>query len=221
MGRTYVCNGARLACSMGSSVSNLIVLPDRKILLDGQPQANIMDHLPLTNIMPFGMCSSMANPIVASATAANSGVLTPQPCIPNTTSPWMNGENKLLLKNYPALCQDCTLQCGYLGSISIIHNGQGMGQGAFPLSKEDASGELLNKTFFTWDSKSVEVGGEIQLKVKTLDRNKTSASFKMLDADTDEVLKEFTVQLSEGEGKSESFKVPREWATKTIKTIES
>ena len=133
----------------------------------------------------------------------------------------MNGENKLLLKNYPALCQDSKLQCNYLGTISIIHCGQGMGQGAFPLSKEDASGELLNRTFFTWESKTGEVGEEIQLKVKSLDRNKTSASFKMLDADTNEVLKEFTVQLSEGEGKSDSFKIPREWASKTIKTIES
>lgn len=209
-----------MTCSMGSSVSNLIVLPDRKILLDGQPQANIMDYIPLTNVMPFGMCSSLANPVVASATAANYGVLTPQACIPNITTPWMNGENKLLLKNYPALCQDSKLQCNYLGTISIIHCGQGMGQGAFPLSKEDASGELLKSTFVKWDVNSVNVGGEVRLEVKCLDRTKTSISYKMIDADTNENLKEFTVQLTDGRGYSELIRIPQEWAYKTIKAVE-
>lgn len=145
MGRVYVCNGARLTCSMGSSVSMLVVLPNRKILLDGQPQANIMDHKPMVNIMPFGLCRSLANPTVAAATAAHHGVLTPMPCIPNTSMPWPNGEKKLLLKQFPALCQDCKLTCAWAGTISIVHCGQGMGQGAFPLSKEDVQGELLKR----------------------------------------------------------------------------
>lgn len=221
MGRIYVCNGAQLACSMGTSTSNLVVLPDRKILLDGQPQANIMDYQPLTNVMPFGMCSSLANPIVAAATAANYGVLTPQPCIPAITSPWMNGESKLLLKNFPALCQDCTLQCMYAGTISIVNCGQGMGQGAFPLAKVDATGELINRTFFKWNANTVDPDDEVRLQVKTLDSTKTSISFKMLDADTDELLKEFTVQLSEGKGYSDPIKIPKEWGSKTIKTVES
>lgn len=140
MGRVYVCNGARLTCSMGSSVSMLVVLPNRKILLDGQPQANIMDHKPMVNIMPFGLCRSLANPTVAAATAAHHGVLTPMPCVPNTSMPWPNGEKKLLLKQFPALCQDCKLTCAWAGTISIVHCGQGMGQGAFPLTKEDIAG---------------------------------------------------------------------------------
>ena len=140
MGRIYVCNGAQLKCTMGTSSSVLVVLPERKILLDGQPQANIMDYQPNTNIQSFGLCFSLANPVVAAATAAHLGILTPMPCVPNTTSPWVKGEPKLLLKNFPALCQDDTLSCMWAGTISIVHCGQGMGQGAFPLSKQEVEG---------------------------------------------------------------------------------
>ena len=221
MGRIYVCNGARLTCSMGSSVSMLVVLPNRKVLLDGQPQANIMDHKPMVNIMPFGLCRSLANPTVAAATAAHHGVLTPMPCIPNTTTPWLNGEKKLLMKQFPALCQDCKLTCAWAGTISIIHCGQGMGQGAFPLSKSEADGELLNRLFIKWDTNAVDVNGEVCLHVKALDKTRTSVSIKVVDAETNETLKEFTVQLKDGEGYSESITIPAEWEAKTIKAIEA
>ena len=221
MGRIYVCNGARLTCSMGSSVSMLVVLPNRKVLLDGQPQANIMDHKPMVNIMPFGLCRSLANPTVAAATAAHHGVLTPMPCIPNTTTPWLNGEKKLLMKQFPALCQDCKLTCAWAGTISIIHCGQGMGQGAFPLSKSEADGELLNRLFIKWDTNAVDVNGEVCLHVKALDKTRTSVSIKVVDAETNETLKEFTVQLKDGEGCSESITIPAEWEAKTIKAIEA
>lgn len=64
------------------------------------------------------MCSSMANPTVASATAAASGVLTPMPCIPALTAPWAPG-GKELITNMPALLENCKLVCMYGGNISI------------------------------------------------------------------------------------------------------
>ena len=42
--------------------SSLVVLPTNKVLTGEVPDANIMDHIPMTNIMPFGMCQSPANP---------------------------------------------------------------------------------------------------------------------------------------------------------------
>lgn len=220
MGRDYVCNGAQLACTMGTGSAVLVVLPERRILLDGQPQANIMDYKPMTNIPSFGLCTSLANPVVAAATAANLGRLQPMPCVPNTTSPWQKGHDKLLLKQFPALCEDDTLSCAWAGTISITDTGQGKGQGAFPLSKNGADGELLDKLFFKWDSKTVDVNGEICLHVKSLDKNRKSASFKMIDADTNEILEEFTVQLEDGEGYSDSITILENWESRVIKAIE-
>ena len=73
--------GAQLACSFGLAPSVLTVLPV-KMVNAGVPAANIMDMAPMLNIAPFGMCNSLANPMVVAATAAAMGVLTPVPCIP-------------------------------------------------------------------------------------------------------------------------------------------
>src|SRR5580704_3516785 len=96
-----VCNGAMLQCSMGMTPSSLVVLPVNRVNTGNQPDANIMDGAPLVNIMPFGMCMSPANPVVAAATAAALGVLTPMPCIPATTSPWTPGAATVMLGNAP------------------------------------------------------------------------------------------------------------------------
>ncbi len=64
------------------------ILPLNRVMSGNLPAANIMDHKPMMNIMPFGMCTSLANPTVASATSAAMGVLTP---IPATSSPWIVG----------------------------------------------------------------------------------------------------------------------------------
>lgn len=220
MGRIYVCNGAQMVCSMGTGNAILVVLPERRILLDGQPQANIMDHKSMTNIPSFGLCTSLANPVVAAATAAHHGCLTPMPCVPNTTSPWQKGHEKLLLKNFPALCMDDKLSCAWAGTITIADCGQGKGQGAFPLSKDGADGELLDKLFYKWDVKIADVKESVCLQVKSLNKERNSATFKLIDVDTDEILKEITVQLEDGEGYSDEIIVPEDWESRTIKAVE-
>jgi hypothetical protein len=69
-----VVNGAMLKCSMGMAPSSLIVLPAHMVNCNYVPAANVNDYVPMTNIMPFGMCQSLANPTVAAATAAALGV---------------------------------------------------------------------------------------------------------------------------------------------------
>ena len=120
----HVCNGALLQCSFGVAPSSLVVLPVNRMMTGSQPAANIMDHVPMVNILPFGMCTSIANPTVASATAAALGVLTPMPCIPATVSPWVPGAPTVLLGNMPALDDTSKLMCLWAGVISITFPGQ-------------------------------------------------------------------------------------------------
>jgi hypothetical protein len=120
----HVCNGAQLMCSMGMAPSALVVLPKNKVFTSGQPAANIMDNIPMANIMPFGTCMSLANPVVASATAAALGVLTPMPCVPVIPAPWVPGSFTVLLAGPPSLNMSSKLMCAYAGVIQIIFEGQ-------------------------------------------------------------------------------------------------
>lgn len=119
-----VCMGAMLKCSMGMAPSSLVVLPKNKVMTSYVPAANIMDNIPMTNIMPFGMCQSPANPMVAAATAAAMGVLTPMPCVPNTPAPWVPGSPTVLLANMPALNDSSKLMCIWAGVIEVTYPGQ-------------------------------------------------------------------------------------------------
>lgn len=119
-----VCMGAMLQCTMGMAPSSLVVLPTNMVMTNQMPDANIMDHVPMVNIMPFGMCISPANPVVAAATAAAMGVLTPMPCIPNTPAPWVPGAPTVMLGNMPALDNTSQLMCTWAGMIAIVNPGE-------------------------------------------------------------------------------------------------
>jgi hypothetical protein len=119
-----VVNSASLMCSFGVAPSTLTVLPINRVMSGNQPAANIQDHIPMVNIMPFGMCISPTNPQVAAATTAALGVLTPQPCIPATTAPWIPGAPTVMLGNQPALDNTCTCMCMWAGVVSVAIPGQ-------------------------------------------------------------------------------------------------
>ena len=120
----HVCMGAMLQCTFGVAPSTFMVLPVNRVMTSFVPAANIMDHKPMVNILPFGMCTSPANPTVAAATAAALGVLTPMPCIPNTVAPWAPGAATVLLANMPALDDTSKLTCLWGGMISVSMPGQ-------------------------------------------------------------------------------------------------
>ena len=119
-----VCMGAMMQCSFGMAPSSLVVLPTNQVMTNMVPDANIMDHIPMTNIMPFGMCSSPSNPVVAAATAAALGVLTPMPCIPATPAPWITGAPTVLLGNFPSLDNVSQLMCIWGGVIKFTDAGE-------------------------------------------------------------------------------------------------
>ena len=118
-----VTNGALVMCSFGMAPSTLVVPPVSRFL-SGTPVANIGDCIPNTNIMPFGMCSSLANPTVASATSAAGGVLTPQPCVPAITGTWIPVSPTVMVGGKPAVNQTCKCMCAYAGVIQITNPGQ-------------------------------------------------------------------------------------------------
>ena len=120
----HVCSGAMLQCSFGLAPSSLVVLPVNQTFTSYMPAANIMDHVPMVNILPFGVCTSLANPTVAAATSAAMGVLTPMPCIPATAAPWVPGAPTVLLGNMPALDDTSKLMCNWGGVISVVYPGQ-------------------------------------------------------------------------------------------------
>ena len=119
-----VSHGAILQCPFGNMPSTLNVLPNNMVNVTSKPMATIMDNKPFVNITPFGMCMSLANPTVASATASALGVLTPMPCIPMITAPWTPGSTTVLIKNIPALTDKSILMCAYGGVIKCNFAGQ-------------------------------------------------------------------------------------------------
>lgn len=118
-----VCMGAMLSCTFGLAPATLSVLPTNSVMTIVS-DANIMDNVAMVNILPFGMCQSLANPTVAAATAAALGALTPMPCLPVTTAPWAPGSPTVLIGNMPALNNSSKLMCTWGGVIGIDMAGQ-------------------------------------------------------------------------------------------------
>ncbi|RZL00022.1 MAG: DUF4280 domain-containing protein [Rubrivivax sp.] len=117
------CMGASMMCTFGLAPSTLVPTP-KPIMTSHMVAANIMDHKPMANILPFGMCTCPGNPQVAAATAAALGVLTPMPCIPNTPAPWSPGAATVMLQNFPALDNVSMLTCIWGGVITFSNPGQ-------------------------------------------------------------------------------------------------
>ncbi|MDR5780874.1 DUF4280 domain-containing protein [Caballeronia sp. LZ065] len=111
--------GATLQCSFGAAPGTLQVLPVNRVLC-GTPAATIMDNAPMVNVLPFGTCTSMANPVVAAATAAALGALTPMPCVPATVAPWAPGSPTVLIGSLPALQNSSRLMCMWAGVIQVV-----------------------------------------------------------------------------------------------------
>jgi uncharacterized Zn-binding protein involved in type VI secretion len=122
MGQQVV-TGAMIACTFGMAPSSLIATSAPTTMVGGPPAATIMDCAPIANIPPFGMCQSLSNPAVVSATAAALGVLTPMPCVPVTT-PWTPGSPTVTIGGFPALNNTSQCMCSWLGVITVGMPGQ-------------------------------------------------------------------------------------------------
>lgn len=116
-------------CSFGLAPSPFMVLPTIGKPLIGIPPApylpggTIMDHIPLLNILPFGMCMSLMNPMVMMATIAALGVLTPMPCVPVTLVPWIPMKPLCQSQKIPILLEQSMTTCMWGGIIKIMMPG--------------------------------------------------------------------------------------------------
>ena len=119
--------GATIKCTFAvpPGVSTLIAIPKGPpVMMGGPPAATIMDFAPILNVPTFGMCMTPTNPVVATATAAAQGVLTPMPCIPVILAPWAPGNPTVLIGGFPALSKTSVCTCTWGGVISVINPGQ-------------------------------------------------------------------------------------------------
>ncbi|MCU1689714.1 MAG: hypothetical protein JWN20_1642, partial [Jatrophihabitantaceae bacterium] len=108
-------------CSFGAAPCPLNVIPS-DITIEGKPAATIMDNKP-PNLATFGVCMSLSNPMVAAATAAALGVLTPMPCVPVIAAPWVPPAAQTLLGGKPALAAGAQCMCNWGGVVQIGFTG--------------------------------------------------------------------------------------------------
>jgi hypothetical protein len=112
--------GALTVCSCGYGPAPL------RVTEPGRTVAVIRDAVGNVNIGSFGMCRSFGNPMVAAATSAAMGTLTPMPCTPAMAGFWSPpGAPLELAGNPPApvLGMNSILQCRFGGTINIISPG--------------------------------------------------------------------------------------------------
>lgn len=112
-----------LHCIFGVTPTPLIVLPDSTVIVDVMLVGNMMQAFPIVNIPTFGLCVTITNPEVATATAAAFGVLIPMPCIP-MTEVWITEDFNELIDFIPAITQSSFVMCDWGGMINVIFSGQ-------------------------------------------------------------------------------------------------
>lgn len=109
-----VVNTSMLQCTCGDAPTPLTVTSQTACKIDNQLAGTIMDHVPTTNIAPFGTCKTL--------TASASGV--PTPCVPATVAPWSPGSATVKIGGFPALLQTDKLACTVGGMISVQQAGE-------------------------------------------------------------------------------------------------
>ena len=113
-----VVDTAITVCSHGTAPSALLVPDNHHRITDHKNVANISDHIPIKNIVPFGCCKSMSNPAVAAAGG------TPQTCIPITPLKWQQNHKAIILDKEKILDDRCVCTCIWKGVIAITNAGQ-------------------------------------------------------------------------------------------------
>ena len=117
---SLVCTGATLQCSFGTTPASFAASGGQ--VSAGSP-AGVVTDVAAANVPSFGMCMSLSNPQVASATSAAGGTLTPQPCQP-VLSPWSPGSARVTVDGVGALDDSSQCSCTWGGVVTVSDAGQ-------------------------------------------------------------------------------------------------
>lgn len=116
----FLTASAMLECSMGAAPTPFAADPlPAAPKENGLTAATIVQIVPGKNITPFGLCRSMANPTVASATAAAQGALTPMPCTPTIVAPWAPPSACVKHMGVPLATAGSVCACAFGGMVKV------------------------------------------------------------------------------------------------------
>ncbi len=118
-----VATGAAYLCSGGAGPGTLAATSQQKVLLDGKPAMTIKDGAAFVNIMPCPSCVCPTHPAIAPVLSVT-GVIVPQPCTPQVSGMWIEGQTKILAGGVPCLTSEAQTVCAFGGIISVADPGQ-------------------------------------------------------------------------------------------------
>lgn len=119
MGQQVV-TAAQCRCSYGSAPATFSAT---SLSVSASMAAGGVRDVKSGSIATFGMCSSLANPAVASATSAANGVLTPQLCVP-VLAAWSPGARQVAFSSVASVDDASTCSCSWGGVIQVTVAGQ-------------------------------------------------------------------------------------------------
>jgi len=122
-----VVEGATIKCDKGTTPSFLIATTALFVEIEGKQVATIADHLPVFNVLSFGICS-----------------MTQKPCFPVTPLPWQPGGIGIPTgSRFPILPKNSILGCVLTGVIEIQNAAQStVFVDAPPVSKDEVRKKL-------------------------------------------------------------------------------
>ena len=116
-----VCTGAALQCSFGAESATFSASGQK---VSATTAAGVVTDTSAKSIPPFGSCTSLSNPQVATATSAAQNVLQPQPCQPVISAPWTPGSAHVTIGRVAALDDASQCACAWAGKITVSSAGQ-------------------------------------------------------------------------------------------------
>lgn len=107
MAKGYMTAMAMIKCSAGAVPLPILAPVTHGVTSQNKPLLNANDHIPMMNIMPFGVCKNKPVPPPGNI------------CVPITPLAWQKGDTHCFVGGAPALTKDSCLTCMLGGSIKF------------------------------------------------------------------------------------------------------